>query len=1146
VPGYPDLVHFGVLGAVAAWTRDGRKVEVRESKVRALLAVLLLSPGRPVPAGQLIDDLWGADLPVHPAGALQGKVSRLRQALEAGEPGSGALLAFRSSGYLLQAGDDALDERRFAALVERAGATGDPRDRAGLLAEALGLWRGPALADFAGELFAQPAIARLEEQRLTALEEQAETRLALGEHSLLAGELSELVARHPLRERLRAAHMMALYRSGRQAEAVRSYHELRGKLADDLGLDPGPGLAALYQAMLEQSPALQAVAAPPTLATRPRTNLPAMLTDLVGRAPAIAELRGLLSERRLVTLTGPGGVGKTRLAIETAAQSAAAFPDGTWLVEMAGPSPATALSPADEVMSVMGIRNDSSVPSADLLGDALRDSRLLLVLDNCEHLIGQVASLTARLLRSAPGLRVMVTSREPLMIAGEVIWAVSPLDLPGPDAGDEPATLARVSSIRLFTLRAEASAPGFRLDEGNARAVAGLCRRLDGIPLALELAATRVRTLGVHEVLARLDDRFRLLATGQRDAPPRQQTLWGVIDWSWELLTEPERIVLRRLAVMADGCELRAAEAICGEDELDVLALLSRLADRSLVVVAGQPDGPRYRLLESVAAYSLRRLREAGEYRQVLRRHREFYGDLAERAAARLRGHDQRSWLRRLDAEAGNLHAALGSAIRDGDTAALGLANALAWYWLLSGRLAQARRTLEEALALPGGSVSERATAAAWHSGFAVLAGKSAGRAAPPLDEIDDPGTRALLRWFRAFVASDFGDPSVAETMLGDAVTSFRAAGDQWGIAAALSTRAKLALIRGDMAATRRLAQQSLAVFRGLGDRWGQLQAIEWLGAAVAPVDRAQAERLHRDGLRMAEELGLWPQAADALSWLGWSALRAGDLGQARELLQRGMRLAAEQSYQPGQVFAELGLGQTARMDGKLDCAEAHLRNVLRASRRTRAEPDVARVAALSELGFIGEQRGEPAIARSYHLRSLAAATKLGDPQAAAQALTGLAGVHALGGQAGRAARLLGAAETARRSAGTGLPPGDSPDTQRITDVARQALGKAVFDDEFEIGRRLRSEEAAALAAQQALPPGPGGQRLRRPARRPEPSVNDGAAGEVDLGRGHGGGPVGCGEHGGIGDLLIAGMTADERAAGGRVAIAGRGGPRVG
>jgi hypothetical protein len=273
-------------------------------------------------------------------------------------------------------------------------------------------------------------------------------------------------------------------------------------------------------------------------------------------------------------------------------------------------------------------------------------------------------------------------------------------------------------------------------------------------------------------------------------------------------------------------------------------------------------------------------------------------------------------------------------------------------------------------------------------------------------------------------------------------------------------------MIRGDTAATQRLAQQSLAMFRELGDRWGQLQAIEWLGAAVAPVDRVRAEQLHRDGLRMAEELGLWPQAADALSWLGRSALRAGDLGQARELLQRGMRLAAEQSYRPGQVFAELGLGQTARKDGRLDCAEAHLRNVLRVSQRTGSEPDVARVAALSELGFIDEQRGEPTIARSYHLRSLAAATKLGDPQAVAEALTGLAGVQALGGQTGRAAQLLGAAETARRSAGASLPSGDSPDAQRITSAARQALGKAAFDDEFGKGRRLRPEEAAALPVQ--------------------------------------------------------------------------------
>ena len=1029
-----------MLGALAAWTEDGRLVEVREAKVRALLADLLLSLGRPVPAGQLIDDLWGADLPVHPAGALQSKVSRLRQALEAAEPGGGALVAFRSSGYLLRAGSDALDEHRFAALAERAGAAKDPRDRAGLLANALGLWRGPPLADFADELFAQPAIARLEEQRLIAVEDHAEARLALGEHSLVAGELSELVARHPLRERLRATHMLALYRSGRQAEAVRSYGELRGLLADDLGLDPGPALAALYQAMLEQAPALQGASAPPTLAARPRTNIPVMLTDLVGRAAAVAELRALLSERRLVTLTGPGGVGKTRLAIEVATQSAGAFPDGVWLVELAGPAPAGASTPTDEVMTALGIRDDSSMPSADLLTDALRASRMLLILDNCEHVVVEVAKLAAQLLQSAPELRIVVTSREPLMIAGEVVWAVPPLDMPGPAAGHQPAALARFSAVQLFVMRAEASAPGFRLDEGNAQAVAGLCRRLDGIPLALELAATRVRTLGVHELLARLDDRFRLLASGHRDAPPRQQTLWAVIDWSWELLTERERMVLRRLAVAADGCDLRAAEAICAEDDLDVLSLLSRLVDRSLVVVADGPDrrdspdqpyGPRYRLLESVAAYSMQRLRQAGEYAQVRRRHRQFYSDLAERAASRLRGYDQRSWLRRLDTETANMRTALDSATHDGDvSAALRMA--------------------------------ARATASAWRSGFTALAGERLEHAAPPsLSGIDDPGTRAMLDWFHAFVASDFGDPSVAEELLSSALADFRAQGDQWGIAAALSTHAKVAMIRGDRAAARRFAQRSLAMFRELGDRWGQLQAIEWLGAAVASSDRARAEQLHRDGLRVAQELGLWPQAADALSWLGLSALSSGDLVQARELLERGMRLAAEQSYRPGQVFAELGLGQTARREGKLDLAEAHLRNVLQVTQRIGSEPDVPRVISLCELGFIAEQRGEPAAARSCHLQSLTSATRLGDPQAVAQALTGLAGAQALGGQPERAAQTLGAADTAWRSACASLPPGNSPDVDRITAMTRQVLGEAAFAAEFQYGRRLTPEQAA-------------------------------------------------------------------------------------
>jgi predicted ATPase/DNA-binding SARP family transcriptional activator len=1066
IAGYSDLVRFGVLGILAVWAEDGRLVAVPEAKVRALLADLLLHLGRPVSAGRLIDDLWGDDLPVHPAGALQSKVSRLRQALENGEPGGGQLVVFRPPGYLLQLDGVAVDERRFSALVERAGATEDPRARAALLADALALWRGAPLADFADAMFAQPAIVRLEERRLVALEDQAEARLALGEHSLLAGELGELVARHPLRERLRATHMLALYRAGRQAEAVSSYSEFRGRLADELGLDPGPGLAALYQAILEQAPSLQGAPAPATLAARARTNLPAMLTGVVGRTAAVTELRALLNERRLVTLTGPGGVGKTRLALETATQAADAFPDGVWLVELAGAAPAGAGTPADLVMAVLGIRDDSSMDPAEVIADALRTSRMLLVLDNCEHLIGQAAKLTARLLQAAPELRVLATSREPLMLAGEVVWAVPPLDLPGPAASPDPAALSHFSAVQLFVTRASESAPGFRLDEGNAQAVAALCQRLDGIPLALELAATRVRILGAHELLARLDDRFRLLVTGRRDAPARQQTLWAVIDWSWELLTEPERLVLRRLAVAADGCSLDAAEVICAEDDLHVPGLVARLVDRSLVAVADGPDGPRYRLLESVAAYGLQRLHQAGESTQLRLRHRRYYTSLAERAGPHLRGHDQRSWLRRLDSDTANLRRSFDAAIQDNDaSAALRMVNALAWYWFLRGRLTEARRALDDALALGYGSVAARATATAWQTGFMALAGERGKHVPlPPPSGIDDPTRRATLEWFHGFVTSDFGDPSVGEALVSRVLASFHALGDRWGIAAALSTRAKLAMVRGDPVSAHSDAQQSLAMFHDLGDRWGQLQAIEWLGAAEAATgDHGQAGRLRRDALRMAEELGLWPQAVDALSWLGRSALQSGDLVQARELLERAMRLAVEQHYQPGQVFAEIGLGLTARREGKLEIAETHLRAVLETSRRIGSDPDVARTISLSELGFIAEQRGDPAAAHSLHLESLTAARKLGDPQAVAQALTGLAGAQALGGQPDRAAQLLGAADTAWRSAGARLPLRDNADMNRITAMTRRALGEAAFTAGFQNGRRLRPEQAASL-----------------------------------------------------------------------------------
>jgi len=642
-------MQFGVLGPLAVWTDGGAPIPIPGIKVRTLLAVLLVHAGEPVSADRLIDQLWGASPPANPAGSLQVKVSQLRRALEQAEPGARALLASRPSGYVLQISADAVDAGRFEALLARARAASEPALSGAVLAEALAIWRGPALADFADDGFAQPEITRLEEQRLTALEERIEARLALGEHGALVSELDALLASHPLRERLRAAQMRALYRSGRQTEALESYQQLRTRLGEELGLEPGPELAGLFRAILTQDPALDR----PTPPRRRRTNLPAPLSNLVGRAAAVAQVRALLDTGRLVTLTGPGGVGKTRLAIQTAAHLVDELADGAWIVELAGPDdprhghPAptpgvgTASNVAERVAAALGVRHDAASPAGEggtlteRLPAALHGKQLLLVLDNCEHAIEGVAELAELLLRSAPGLRILATSREPLGLSGELRWPVPTLELPGAGAGEDIEAVARCSAVTLFVQRVAAVVPGFELTGDNAADVAAICRRLDGLPLALELAAARVRVLPVHELAARLDDRFRLLAGGTRDAPGRQQTLRGVVDWSWELLDARERVVLRRLGVFTGGFTLAAAEAVCageGVPRADVLDLLGRLVDRSLVVTEG--SGARYRLLETITAYALGRLDEAGETRQTRQRHAHYAdrsGEVANR-----------------------------------------------------------------------------------------------------------------------------------------------------------------------------------------------------------------------------------------------------------------------------------------------------------------------------------------------------------------------------------------------------------------------------------------------------------------------------------------------------------------------------------
>ncbi|WP_067822057.1 BTAD domain-containing putative transcriptional regulator [Actinomadura kijaniata] len=995
-------MRFGVLGPVAAWTDDGRPVRIPDLKVRALLADLLANEGRPVSADRLIDDLWGERLPRNPLATLQTRVSQLRRALEEAEPGARALVVSQRPGYLLRGGS--VDAVRFRELAARGRAADDPAERSALLGEALDLWRGEPYADFADAEFARAEVTRLAEERLAVLEDRAEARLALGEHDALTADLADLVERHPLRERLRAVHLRALYRSGRQTEALAAYAELRERLADELGLDPGPELAALHEAILRQDPSL----AP----ERPRGNLPAPVTDLIGRDGAVAGVRSLLGTSRMVTLVGPGGVGKTSLALETA--RALDPPGGAWLVELAGLDRGARTGAADVVANALGARDDR-VP----LPERLRGKRLLLLLDNCEHVVEQVAALAADLLRAAPDLRILATSQEPLGIAGEALWPVAPLDPPDAE--------------RLFAERAAAVAPGFALTGDNAAAVASICRRLDGIPLALELAATRVRAVGVHELAARLDDRFGVLVAGRRDAPARQRTLRAMIDWSWEPLTEAERVVLRRLAVPADGCVLPAAEQVCAAPGVNVLDTLARLVDRSLVVA-----GPRYRLLESVRAYALERLHEAGEADEIRRRHLAWNVALAERAAARLYGRDQREWLERLDAEDANLRAVLDSAP---PAEALRLVNALSWYWFLRGRVLEARRALERALAR-GGDLPGAVEARVWLAGFSLLtsdgtderARGAAVRAAEA--EIDDPGTRAWTRWFLGFAHRGFGDLDVTADLVGRALETFRARDDRWGVAAALSVRATIARARSDLAAARRDASEARGLFREVGDRWGGLHAAGTL-ADVAEIagDYPEAARLHRESLRMAEELGLWAQVSFSLSGLGRIHLLTGDADTADALHERARRLAVTQSNLVAEHFADVGLALAARRRGDLDRAEGILARWLPWIRKVDGEPGLPLV--LTELGFVAQRRGDVGRARALHEDALAAARRIGDPRAIAHALEGMAGATVLAGDAATAVRLLDEATALRASVDAPLPEAERGDVDRVRAAVR-------------------------------------------------------------------------------------------------------------
>ncbi|PYC77834.1 AfsR family transcriptional regulator [Streptomyces tateyamensis] len=922
-------MHYGILGTTTATHDDGTPVPLGGARLRALLTALVLRQGAPVPAEVLVAEVWEDEPPQDAAAALQTLVGRLRRTLGRERVGSGP------GGYWLT--DPASDLSRFQALAaegSRALAAGEPGVATEQLGAALALWRGPALADLPDR--AGNAV-RLEAQRAEARRAKLAAELELGRSGEVVAELAGLCADHPLDEPLHLLWLRALRESGRTAEALERYEQLRQALADQLGADPSAELRAVHRELLTQ----QEPPGPPRATARPTAgraqsgppgNLRAGLTSFVGREQDLAALGELIGTARLVTLTGPGGSGKTRLSVEAGrlAQRGGRWPDGVWQVELApleDPAGVPGL-----VLTALGLRATqlhTTVPEGPV--DPVRrivehcgQTRMLLLLDNCEHLVQAAAELADQLLAECPGLTVLATSREPLGVPGESVLPVEPL--PDPVA------------LRLLAERGAAARPGFQPEDDPA-ACAEICRRLDGLPLAIELAAARLRSMTPRQLADRLDGRFALLTGGSRVLLPRQQTLRAVVDWSWELLDARERALLGRLAVFAGGWTLEHAELVCADGELvrsgQVAELLFSLVDKSLVVAGlNQAGPPRYWMLETIHEYAAERLAEAGDQGTRLR-HLTAFRELVRDSAQHVHSSRQLHLLTVLEREQDNVRAALRHAVADGrEPDALALLLGMAWFWMLRDYRAEAADWADRVCALGADPFGEHAPAPepveqdplayplpwpdpvlqearrqAWilnlltrmEGDLAVMADQATLVRAPRIiqayhDGLPQTYTHVpMLRIFACFLAGRAEDMLV---ILDDAVAGCRRYGRQSELAWALQLRAKISNDRfGGLERARADGAEALEIYSRLGDSWGLTESLaaqaETAGFAG---DNVGAAASYRRAIELAEELGA-PQEVPILTLRLGEAVLDQDQVEGERLIRQGLALAAEGAH---------------------------------------------------------------------------------------------------------------------------------------------------------------------------------------------------------------------------------------------------------
>ncbi|MGW5195216.1 BTAD domain-containing putative transcriptional regulator [Kribbella sp. NPDC004138] len=1029
-------MQIGMLGPFEVRADDGSVVDVPGARLRGLLVALALDAGRVVPKATLVDWIWGEQPPADAANALQRLVSRLRKLL----PVEG-----HTDGYRLQLDPDAVDAVRFERLVTRARTDQDPQGIR-LLREALALWRGPAMQDVglteSGAFDA--AVTRLDGLRLTATEDRYDAEITLGHGAELVTELTDLVAAHPVRERLVAALMRALVASGRDTEALRTYERTREILADELGVDPSPELSALHVALLRGELVRRD--------EKRNTNLREELTTYVGKETDVAAVRDLIAGHRLTTLIGPGGSGKTRLASETARTVLGDLPDGVWMVELAAIGAGGDVAQA--TLGALALRDAllGDVPDTDptdRVVAAVRERAMLLILDNCEHVIESAATFAHRVLGECPRLRILATSREPLGITGEALWPVAPLAVPvdGSDIDASPA-------VRLLQDRARTVRADLALDPET---MARICRALDGMPLAIELAAARLRTMSLEQLATRLDDRFRLLTGGSRTALPRHRTLRAVVDWSWELLTDAERSVLRRLAVFSGGAGLEAAEQVCAGGEVEsweVLDLLTALTEKSLVVTKDE-GAPRYRLLGTIKEYAQQRLEEAGETDSARRTHLAFFTELAEAADPHLRRTEQLEWLAIVEAEHDNIAGAMRGALAAGDAeGSMRLAAAAGWYWWFAGHKVEGSEFLMAAPEVPGEASDEsRAVVYAFVANF-----MTSGRGRDQFDAED---------WIRktAELSRRVESPHPAVTLSTALEGLLRGAGsfvstfeplltdkDPWVRALARLQTGKMRIMLGDGDRDADLAlATALSEFRAIGERWGMSFALTELADRLAVRGEfADACAYYEQAIAVATEVGAIEDVVRMRSRQAQLYWLADDQDASSAAMADAQRLAERVAWPEALVELVLCKAELARWRGDAEEARRRLDQATAMLGRE-AEQATLRATIQDVLGYLATDLDE---AWQHRSAAFQAAAEGGHVPGIAQMLVGIADLALRTDQDEQAARLLAASAVVR-----GLPDRSNPDVAALERETRRRLGDARFTEATEEGRQASWRE---------------------------------------------------------------------------------------